>query len=150
MRGYVVNGPSETGTANKTAVSVIGATTVRPRVYEFTMGITTAPNSTDQQGAFAIGRWTTSAGTTTSATPNPVDPSDVASTSTAGITYTAEPTYAATYLFSNAMNQRATFRWVAVPGYELVNPATATTGIGLKNVAITASSVFTGTLYFFE
>lgn len=151
MRAYSVSGPSATGTANKTAVSLVGGTTVRPRVYEFTAGITTAPNSTDQQMEFACGRWATSAGTAGSApTPNPVDPADVASLTTAGITHSAEPTYASTYFFDNAMNQRAAFRWVATPGYELINPATATTGIGLKNVAIAATSVMTGTVFFFE
>jgi hypothetical protein len=151
MRGYTVNGPSASGTGSKTAVSIVGGTGVRFRIYEFTAGLTTAPNSTDQQLEFALGRWTTSAGTAgSSPTPNPVDPADVASTATAGITHSAEPTYAATYFVDQAMNQRALFRWVAVPGYEFINPATATTGIGLKNVAITAASVITGTVMFFE
>lgn len=150
-RGYVVNGPSATGTANKTAVTVIGSTSVRIRVFEFSVGLTTAPNSTDQQLEFAFGRWTTSAGTAgSSPTPLAIDPGDVAAVATAGITHSAEPTYASTFLFDNAMNQRAMFRWVAVPGFEFVNPATATTGLGLKNVAITASSVMTGTVMFFE
>lgn len=150
MRGYMVNGPSATGTANKTAVSIVGGTTTRLRIGEFSVGLTTAPNSTDQQLEFGIGRWT-AAGTAGSApTPNPVDPADVASTGTAGITHSAEPTYASTYFLDNAMNQRAMFRWVAVPGYEFVNPATATTGIALKNIAITATSVILGTILFYE
>lgn len=150
-RAYAINGPSATGTANKTAVSLVGGTTVRPRVYEFAAGITTAPNSTDQQLEFGIGRWTTSAGTAGSApTPLAIDPGDVAAIATAGITHSGEPTYASTYLMDQAMNQRAMFRWVAVPGFEFVNPATATTGIGLKNIAITATSIMTGTIMFFE
>ena len=151
MRGYMVNGPSATGTANKTAVSIVGGTTTRVRIGEFSVGLTTAPNSTDQQLEFGIGRWTTSAGTAGSApTPNPVDPADVASTATAGITHSAEPTYAATLFMDQAFNQRSMFRWVVIPGYEWVNPATATTGIGLKNIAITATSVILGTVMFIE
>lgn len=150
-RGYSVNGPSASGTANKTAASIAGGTTVRFRVYEFTVGLTTAPNSTDQQLEFGLGRWTTSAGTSTAYTPLPVDPADVASTSTAGISHSGEPTYTAGgFLVDQAMNQRAAFRWVAVPGYEFLNPATATTGIGLKNIAITVAAVVTGTIMFFE
>lgn len=150
-RGYSVNGPSATGTANKTAVSIVGGTGVRFRIFEFSVGLTTAPNSTDQQLEWAIGRWTTSAGTAgSSPTPLAIDPGDVGATATAGITHSAEPTYASTFLMDQAMNQRAMFRWVAVPGFEFINPATATTGIGLKNVAITASSVITGTVMFFE
>lgn len=149
-RGYSVSGPSATGTANKTAATVVASTTVRPRVYEFDVGLTTAPNSTDQQLEFGCGRFT-AAGTAGSApTPNPVDPADVAAVATAGITHSAEPTYAATYLMDQAMNQRAMFRFVAVPGYELVAPATAANGIGLKNIAITATSVITGTLFWTE
>ena len=86
-RGYAVNGPSATGTANKTAVSIVGSTSVRIRVFEFSVGMTTAPNSTDQQLEFGIGRWTTSAGTAGSApTPLAIDPGDVAAVATAGIT----------------------------------------------------------------
>ena len=150
-RGYTVNGPSATGTANKTAVTLIGSTSVRIRLFEFTVGLTTAPNSTDQQLEFGVGRWTTSAGTAgSSPTPLAIDPGDVAAVATAGITHSAEPTYASTYLMDQAMNQRAMFRWVAVPGFEFVNPATATTGLGLKNIAIAATSVITGTMMFLE
>jgi hypothetical protein len=48
------------------------------------------------------------------------------------------------------MNQRATFRWVASPGYELRNPATATTGLGLQLVTATASTAFDGQVFWFE
>lgn len=150
MRGYSVSGPSATGTANKTAVTVVASATVRPRVYEFTIGTKTDPNTTDQQLEWAIGRFT-AAGTAGSApTPNPVDPGDVAAVATAGITHSAEPTYASTYLMNIAQNQRAVFRWVAVPGYEFVAPATAANGIGLKNVAITATAIVTGNLAWME
>lgn len=150
-RGYVVNGPSASGTANKTAVSIVGGTGVRPRIFEFTQGISTAPNSTDQQLNWQVCRWTTSAGTAgSSPTPLAIDPGDVAATATAGITHSAEPTYASTCLMSQWMNQRSAFRWVAVPGYEYVNPATATTGIGSQMVSVTAASVLQSTVMFFE
>ncbi len=35
---------------------------------------------------------------------------------------------ASAYLLTVPLNQRATFRWVAVPGKELVTPATASNG----------------------
>lgn len=150
MRAYAVNGPSATGTANKTAVTVVGGTTVRPRVYEFAAGLTTAPNSTDQQLEFAAGRFTAAGTAGSSPTPNPIDPADVASIATAGITHSAEPTYASTYFYDNAINQRGFYRWVANPGQELVVPATAANGFGLKNVAITATSIILGTVFFME
>lgn len=150
MRGYTVNGPSATGTASKTAVTIIAASTVRPRIYEYIVGLTTAPNSTDQQLEYAAGRTTTAGTAGSNPTPNPVDPADVASTATAGITHSAEPTYASTYFDDLAMNQRAQFRFVANPGYEYVIPATASNCFGLKNVAITATSIILGTAKFME
>lgn len=151
MRGYGINGPSASGTANKTAVNIVGGTTVRISVYEFAVGLTTAPNSTDQQLEYLIGR-TTAAGTAgSSPTPLPNDPSDVAAVATAGVTHSAEPTYtAASFLYDQAINQRAGFRWVAVPGQEFRSPATASNGVGLKNVAITAAAVITGTIQWWE
>ena len=149
-RAYVLNGPSASGTANKTAVTVVGSTTVRPRLSEFSAGTVTNPNATDQQLEFAIGRFT-AAGTAGSApTPNPVDPADVAALSTGGITHSAEPTYASTYFQDLPQNQRALFRWVANPGQEYVGPAAASNGIGLKNVGITAAAVMLGSLTFME
>lgn len=149
-RAYSVNGPSATGTANKTAVNVIGTTAVRPRVSEFVIGVTTAPNATDQQLEFGIGR-TTAAGTAgSSPTPLAIDGGNVAAVCTAGITHSVEPTYAATYFFDQAMNQRGLFRWVASPGYELYGTASAANGIGLKNIAILATAVTLGTIIFSE
>lgn len=150
MRGYTLNGPSASGTASKTAVAVVGGTTVRPRVNEFSVGLTTAPNATDQQLDWAIGRITAAGTAGSTPTPNPVDPADVASIATGAITHSAEPTYAAPYLMEQGMNQRGMFRWVAIPGLEFVAPATASNGIALKNVAITAAAVILGTLIFTE
>ena len=149
-RGYTLNGPSATGTANKTALTIIASATVRPRLFEFAVGLTTAPNSTDQQLEFAVGRITAAGTAGSSPTPLPIDPGDVAAVATGGITHSAEPTYAATYLMDMAMNQRAMFRWVAVPGFEFLAPATAANGIGLKNVGITATSVILGTAMWME
>ena len=150
MRAYTVNGPSATGTANKTAVTIIGAT-VRPRVYEFSVGVKTDPNTTDQQLEGALQRFTAAGTAGSSPTPLPVDPGDTASVTTAGITHSAEPTYTATgVLMGMTMNQRAVFRWVAVPGMEFMAPATAANGIGLKNVAITATAIINGNIQFQE
>jgi hypothetical protein len=149
MRGYTVSGPNAAGTANKTLATVIASTTVRPAIFDVVVGCSATP--ADQAAKLAITRWTTSAGTAgSSPTPNPLDPADIAATATAGITHSAEPTYASTNLLQIPMNQRATFRWVASPGYELKNPATATTGLGLQLVTATASTAFDGQVFWFE
>lgn len=151
MRGFTVSGPAETGTANKTAATVIASATVRPRLFEFLVSILTAPNGTDQQLNFALQRFTAAGTAGSSPTPVPSDPADVAAVATAGITHSAEPTYtAASALMNQCMNQRAMFRWVAAPGYEFMAPATAANGLGLKNVAIAASSIVHGTLMWME
>lgn len=150
-RGYSVNGPSASGTANKTAAQIVGGTTVRVSLYEFAVGLTTAPNSTDQQLEYLVGRTTTAGTAGSTPTPLPNDPSDVAAIATTGITHSAEPTYtAASFLYDQGINQRAGFRWVAVPGQEFRTPATASNGIGLKNVSIANASVITGLLMWWE
>lgn len=142
-RGFIANGPSVSGTANKTAVTIVSSTTVRPRLFEYSVGIATAPNSTDQQLNFAVGRFTAAGTTAGSApTPLPIDPADVAAIATVGWTHSAEPTYTAGgSLIDQWMNQRAMYRWVAVPGFEFMAPATSANGIGLYNKAITVAAV---------
>lgn len=149
-RGYFLTGPNATGTALKTGITVIGAT-VRPRIFDAIFGSNATPGDTSAQ--HAITRFT-AAGTTAASPPTPtaLDPGDTASVSTAGWTHSAEPTYAATgsNLFLIDLNQRATFRYVASPGYELVAPATAANGLGARMVAATASLIFDYSIYFYE
>lgn len=149
MRAYSVSGPNASGSSNKTLVTVIGATTVRPRVFDIILGSQATP--ADQAAEYSIKRFTAAGTAGSSPTPNPLDPSDVASVATAGITHSAEPTYTAgSTLLDINLNQRATFRWVASPGMELVGPATASNGLGLSLVASTAALVQYGNVFFFE
>lgn len=149
MRGYSVLGSNATGTANKTMVNVIATAAVRPGIFEAIVGCAATP--ADQAGNFAIGRTTANGTAGSNPTPQSLDSADVASITTAGAAHSAEPTYTAgAKLLSFSMNQRATFRWVAVPGYELISPATASNGMGFYLVSATASTVFDGTLYFKE
>lgn len=86
----------------------------------------------------------TAAGTSTAVTPQPLDPADAATEQDAGENHTIEPTYtAAAILLNIALNQRATFRWVAAPGSELVTPATAANGIGIQTPTAGAVAVTT-------
>lgn len=72
----------------------------------------------------------TTAGTRTSVTPLPTNPADAALVTTAGQNHTVEPTYGGGSLWDDAQNQRASVQWYALPGYEIVCPATASNGIG--------------------
>jgi hypothetical protein len=150
MRGYSAFGSNATGTADKTALTVIAATTVRPSIMEVIVGCSATP--ADQAANLALARFT-AAGTSAGSppTPRPFDPSDVAALATCGHAHSAEPTYTAgESLLSISMNQRATFRWVAIPGYELRCPASAANGIGGKLETATASTVYDFTISWWE
>jgi hypothetical protein len=136
---YAVAGPAAAGTATKTAITNIATSAVRPQINEVIWGVDATP--ADNYLLLASTRFTAAGTTAASApTPQPLDPGDVASISTAGWTHSAEPTYATSVnLLEIAMNQRATFRWVAQDGRELVAPATAANGVGHRNVASGAS-----------
>lgn len=152
MRAYTGNGPSASGTANKTALTIVGASTVRPRLYEFMASLLTAPNSTDQQFNYALQRFTaagTSAGS--APTPSPVDPGDVAALASLGWTHSAEPTYsAAGLLIDTWVNQRGKDRWVANPGQELLSPATSANGLGLFLKGIASAAQMAANMAWYE
>jgi len=134
---YSIVGPSASSTGPKTAVTVVATIAIRPMVNEFELGSSTTP--ADVAAVIVVARFTAAGTAGSSPTPNPLDPADVASVSTGGITHSAEPTYAATHLMDLPINQRATFRWVAQDGREFIAPATAANGIGIQmNTAGTA------------
>jgi hypothetical protein len=141
MKKYGTQGLSASGTATKTAVTIISSASIRPLVAEFSIGVRTNPNASDQQVNFRAGSWATSAGTAgSSPTPKPLDLVDpVAAVSTAGITHSGEPTYDSTDFFNSDLNQRGFFRWVAEIGFELGITAAATKGFGIQMVAVTAA-----------
>lgn len=117
-------------TTYKTIVDIeaTSGTLCRGRVTSFMVGADGAPNATDCQIIYTIER-TTATGTATSATPNPINPADVATRSTAFVNATAEGTYTLP-LESLALNQRASQRWVAQDqDAMIVWPATAHNGI---------------------
>lgn len=114
-----------------TALGITGGTTVRASIYDVVVGYGGTP--ADNALRFQAQRITT-AGTSTAVTPAPLDSQDPAAVMAAGENHSAEPTYtAATELIDISLNQRATFRWVAAPGGELVTPATASNGIGFRS-----------------
>lgn len=135
-------------TASATAsVGTITADATRPRRvkwYDLILG--SEASAADNPFLYVLQRCT-AAGTSTAVVPQPLDPADAATETDAGENHTIEPTYtAAAILLDIALNQRATFRWVAAPGSELVTPATASNGIGIATptssaVAITVQSL---------
>lgn len=126
------------GASYKTILDIVAATTVRPAIHFFktSCGGTPADNVITQ----AVMRHTT-ANTGTSVTPTPLDSATVAAVATALENCSAEGTYTAgSELDEFDIYQRATYQWVAKDGCELVCPATASNGIGIRSKA----AVYTG------
>ncbi len=114
----------------------------RGAISEFSIGANAAPNATDCPVEFDVSRQT-AAGTSTAATPVPLNPADVAATTVGAVDFTGEGTItAASALVAGSMNQRATYRWVASPGQELWWPATNLAGLAIRAL----SPTYTGTM----
>jgi hypothetical protein len=110
----------------------------RLRVYDIMFGSEATP-------ADAAILWTirrcSAAGTSTAVTPQNLDPASATTEYDAGENHTVEPTYTANAILLNVpLNQRATFRWVAAPGGELVMPATANNGFGIETDTISTGT----------
>lgn len=139
-------------TTLKTLVALIaatGATTLRKAwIYDILFGTDGTP--ADNAMTFTLDRQTT-AGTGTAITPIPLDSGDAAALITAAANHTVEPTITAnSALLTIGINQRASYRWVAAPGGELVVPATNTNGLGLRAKSPAYTGTATGALHFFE
>ena len=130
-------------TASTTAsLGTVGADATRPRRgkwYDLIFG--SEASAADNPFLYIVQRCT-ALGTSTSVTPQALDPADAATESDAGENHTIEPTYTANaVLLAIALNQRATFRWVAPPGGELVYPATASNGLGVQTPTSSAVAI---------
>jgi hypothetical protein len=133
-----------TSSSNKTVGRVSSATTIRPRIYEFTIGTDGGASANDNVITWTLQTGSAN-GTDTAVTPFVIDPGDPASLAAGGSNATVEPTYTAASILFGPMgiNQRATYRWVAPPDGELVLAAVATAtarffaGMQVKSVGYT-------------
>lgn len=110
----------------------------RARLYDIMFGSEATP--ADAALLYQVNR-VTAAGTSTGVTPQNLDPADATTEFDAGENHTIEPTYTSGAILLNIpLNQRATFRWVAAPGGELVTPATASNGLGIRTPTISTGT----------
>lgn len=117
-----------------------GTSLQRGKIEEFVFGTDGTP--ADAAMSADVSRCT-AAGTETSVTPVKLDAGDGVFLGTAGANSTVEPTVtAASRLMGWGFNQRATMRWVAAPGQQLVYPATDANGFvfRLKSPAYTGTA----------
>lgn len=120
-------------TSHKTLLAIMASAALalqRCKVVELTFGTDGTP--ADQAMVFDVSRITAD-GTATAITPNKLDPADGAFLGVVTANHTAEPTVTAnSSVLGFGVNQRATSRWVAFPGQELVVPAVANNGLAMR------------------
>ena len=124
-----------------TALTIASQSTVhRNIIYDITIANVGSP--ADLVTLHTIQRITNpNASNCTAVTPSLLDLADRAAQSACGENHTAEPTYTSNQeLMEIPLNHRATFRWVAAPGGELITPATNNAGIGAKAIHASATT----------
>lgn len=138
------------GSATVPQAQLVGAATIRPKIYDLTIGSPSTP--ADQAASWAIRRSTTASTGGTAVTPSPIDPADPASLAAAMIapSMSAPTLTAGLFMLLWAQNQRATYRWVAAPGKEFVIPATASNGLVLMNTVLTGAFNVSGAIEYEE
>lgn len=138
---------------NKTLINIFHSAatpTNRGRISDLVVGSVATP--ADQAADFLLNR-STAVGTEGSGLiPNNLDPAGPAGDCDSGLgVFSGEPTYTAVkQLLAFQLNQRATFRWVAAPGYELLMTATQNNGAGLQTVSSTSTQAHGCSIMFEE
>jgi hypothetical protein len=134
------------GASNVQTIGVLACAATAPlhraRVNDVSVGCSASP--ADNTFDIVFQRCTT-VGTGTGVTPNAMDPADTtASTIQAVGTITSDPALTASAFLGGIppINQRASFRWVAVPAQEIVIPAVASNGIAIA-LSATSTTTFT-------
>jgi len=104
----------------------------RAKIYDLMFGSEATP--ADNAFLWQVQACTTAGTAGTNPTPKALDAADsLASTIVVGQAHSVDPTLTANALpLSIGLNQRATFRWVAAPGGEIVIPATASNGFAIR------------------
>jgi hypothetical protein len=126
-------------TTYKTIVALTAATASlrRAQVVDIMFGTDGTLSATDCAVVYDVSRQT-GAGTSTVVTPVALNPADAACDTVANVNFTAEGTITATSsLLTIALNQRASSRWFALPGSEMIIPATNLAGLALRALSPT-------------
>ena len=159
MANYALTNGSSTGggtqqpTATTYVGSVLGVTGAnssprRVKVYDLLIGTNGTPS--DAAMEFAIDRVTTNS-TSTVLAATPLDQADAAAVSTCTVNSSTFGTIVASNeVFYIGINQRASYRWVAAPGSELIAPATSSAGFQLRTRSGGYSGTVTGNWLFQE
>ena len=134
------------GTQQATGTAYVGAllgittltTLRRGKIYDLLIGTNGTP--ADNFMEWDISR-ITQASTATTITPQPLDSADQAAVGIVTANSSTHGVVSLQNIFYVGVNQRASYRWVAAPGSELVWPATSSNGFQLRQ----RSGGYTGT-----
>lgn len=139
MGAYMIEG-NRTADAALAVLGILADATAPRRAKMFEFGFGSEATPADNAFLWVLDRGTTGLGTSTGVTPTPADPSDIASVTDAGENYTVNPTIGVR-LYSQPLNQRASFRWVATPGRELIVAASANASLVARTTTMTAVAI---------
>ena len=118
----------------------------RVRIYDWSIACNATPLDNVYQH---VAQRCTTAATGAAVTPNALDQADtLASTTAVTGTVTVDPTLTANaFCYGVSLNQRVSFRWTALPYFELTIPATNGYGFMLGLSAATATTFAYGVEY---
>jgi hypothetical protein len=120
----------------------------RIKIYDVMFGSEATP--ADVGILWQLQRSTTTS-TSTAVTPQALDPADAAAVSVAQSNSTIDPSLTAGALpLTVPLNQRASFRWVAAPGSEIVVPATASNGVYTRTPTLNGGTPAVSSTQLFE
>jgi hypothetical protein len=145
--GVELNKGTTSTTIGVGSIAAPGSGMRRVKLYDLIFGSEAAP--ADNVFKVLVKR-TTTANTGTSVTPRPLDPADAAAVTLALENLSAEGTSSDEVTPAFPLNQRATFRWVAAPGSEIVVPATANNGLVVSTPVAAGTPAATCGLMFEE
>ena len=118
---------------NLTILALESSASVVGKIHQLVLGSDATP--ADVATRFDVLRHTAAGVGGTAVVEKPTDPqAAAASCNLRGGTMT-EPTYEADFLLEIALNQRATFTWIANPGRELRTTVAAANGIGVRSIS---------------
>ena len=145
---FTADDQNMTSTPGVSVLSFQSATTIRPSFFEFIVGTTGTP--ADNAIEYRFSRFDGGSEAGASITPAPLDQGDPAALGTALGNLGTEPTPTVGEDFIIGINQRATFRWIAAPGREIVVPAVADEGMNLVGFNASYTGLYTGTMFWEE
>lgn len=153
----ITNGSSAgSGTQQATTTTYVGAvlglnssqsTPRRGQLYDVLIGTDGTP--ADNFIEWDISRVTASS-TATIVVPLPLDSADAVAATVVTANSSTHAVVSVPNLWYVGVNQRASYRWVAAPGSELVWPATSSNGLQLRQRSGGYTGTVTGTFFFME